>query len=179
MRAGKALARRWPALLGTAFGLLSVDGLENGVPLGVALAAAAFGYLLVALVGRPELTWPAVFVLLGVVVGVRAAGGDPIVVLAVAAAVLAVVALASGRLRSELLRLLQAPGAWLFGGVAVAATLVSPELGGVLVALGLITHAAWDTVLWRARTAVVSRSFVEWCAAFDLVVGVGILALVV
>ena len=96
----------------------------------------------------------------------------------VAGAGLAVVALVAGRLRTDLLHLLQAPAAWLFGGAALAATLVSPELGSVIVAVGLIAHAGWDIVLWQARRQVVARSFVEWCAAFDLVVGAGILAVI-
>ena len=51
--------------------------------------------------------------------------------------------------------------------------------GYLLVAVGLIAHAGWDDVLWRARRQVVARSFVEWCAAFDLVVGAGILAVLI
>jgi hypothetical protein len=146
--------------------------------LGIALALAAFGYLLVALVGRPEITWPAVFGLGVVVVALRLVDVSPIPVFVAAAVALGVAALVTGRLRSDLVRLLQAPAAWLFGGVALVATLVSPQVGSVLVAVGLIAHAGWDAVLWRARRPVVARSFVEWCGAFDLVVGVGILAIV-
>lgn len=178
-RGTQALARRWPAALGLALGLLSVDGLQDGVPLGTALAVAAFGYLLVAVAGRPGLTWPAVLVLLAVVVGLRAAGVAPVPVFAVAAAALAVAAVATGRLGRDLLRRLNAPAAWLFAGVALVATLTSTEVGSLLVAAGLAAHAVWDAVLWRAREPVVARSFVEWCAAFDLVVAVGIVAVVV
>jgi hypothetical protein len=84
----------------------------------------------------------------------------------------------SGEQATQGLRRLQAPAAWLFGAVALAATLVSVQLGSILVAAGLIAHAGWDVVLWRARSAVVARSFVEWCAVYDLVAGVGILAVV-
>lgn len=61
--------------------------------------------------------------------------------------------------------------------MAVVAAAVSVELGGVLVALGLLAHGAWDAVLWRARR-VLSPSFTEWCAVFDVVVGIGIVVLV-
>src|SRR5689334_13843847 len=60
VRAGRMVAHRWAAGLGLGLGLLSVDGLESGVELGTALALAALGYLLVAVVGRPGITWPAV-----------------------------------------------------------------------------------------------------------------------
>jgi hypothetical protein len=116
--------------------------------------------------------------LVGTIAALRAADLPTIPVFAVAAFALAVVALLSGRLRGDLLRLLQAPAAWLFGGVALVATLVSVEAGSVLVALGLLAHGGWDAVLWRARREVVSRSFVESCAVFDAVVGVGILVVI-
>jgi hypothetical protein len=179
MRAlGKAVAARWATLLGLAFAVLTLDGLEDGVGLGNALALAAFGYLLVALVDRPGITWPLVVGLVGVIAVLRLADIPTVPVLAVAAFALAVAAVVSGRLRTDLLRRLQAPAAWVFGAAALAATLVSVELGSVIVAVGLIAHAVWDGVLWRAEREVVSRSFVEWCAVFDVVVGVGILVVV-
>jgi hypothetical protein len=179
VRAGRAIARRWAAWFGLGLGLLSIDGLQNGVELGIALALAAFGYLLVAVVGRPAITWPAVLGFGVVVVLLRAVGISPTPVFAIAGAALAVAVVVAGRLRADLLHLLQAPAAWLFGGAALIATLVSEELGSVIVAGGLIAHAGWDLVLWRARQLVVAQSFVEWCAAFDLVVGIGILVIVV
>jgi hypothetical protein len=185
IRVGRALAGRWASLLGLAFGLLSVIDLEEGTELGTVLALAAFGYLLIAVVGRPQLTWPVVPLLTVAVVALRVADLSPIWVFAAGAAVLAVVALCTGRLSSggrapHSLRSLQAPASLLFGGLAlVATTLVSVQLGSLLVAGGLIAHACWDIVLWRARPAVVARSFVEWCAVYDAVVGVGILAAVV
>src|SRR5690242_5138289 len=101
VRVGRALARRWASALGLSLGLLSLIDLEDGVELGTALALAAFGYLLVALIGRPQLTWPLVFALTVLVVGLRVADLPPIKVFAVGAVVLAVAAVGTGRLRSE------------------------------------------------------------------------------
>jgi hypothetical protein len=165
-------------VLGVGLGLLSIDGLEAGPELGVALALAAFGYLLVTLTGRPGVTWPAVFGLGAGVVALRAAGVPPVPVLAVAAALLAVAAVAAGSLRSDPLRLLQIPAAWVFGGVALLATFASAEVAGLIVAAGLVAHAGWDAVLRRARPPLVSPSFVEWCCAFDLVVAAGLVAVI-
>jgi hypothetical protein len=203
VRVGRALADRWASALGLSLGLLSLIDLQDGVELGTALALAAFGYLLVALVGRPQVTWPMVFTLTAVVVALRVVDLSPITVFAVGAMVLAVVAMSTGRLgagrlgagrlsvgrpgsgrpesdgtAAHRLRPLQVPAAWLFGGLALVATLVSVQLGSVLVAVGLIAHAGWDVLLWRARPAVVARSFVETCAVYDLIAGVGILAIV-
>jgi hypothetical protein len=173
-----ALARRWPAALGLGFALLSLDGLEDGVELGNALALAAFGYLLVAVLDRPRVTWPLVVLLVVAVAALRVADVAAVPVLAVAAFALAVVAVLAGWLGTDLLRVLQAPAAWVFGAAALVATLVSVELGSAIVAVGLIAHAVWDAVLWRAEREVVARSFVEWCAVFDVVVGAGILAVI-
>jgi hypothetical protein len=51
---------------------------------------------------------------------------------------------------------------------------VPAAVGGYLVAAGLLGHATWDAVHWRANR-IVSRSFAEWCGVLDLVIGVGLL----
>ena len=63
-----------------------------------------------------------------------------------------------------------------FMALGLGALWLSPEAGRVLVAAGLIGHAAWDLVHWH-RHEVVSRSLAEWCGALDLALGVGVLAL--
>jgi hypothetical protein len=52
--------------------------------------------------------------------------------------------------------------------------MVEPDVGRYLLAAGWISHALWDIAHWRANR-VVSRSFAEWCAIFDLIGGVSIL----
>ena len=44
----------------------------------------------------------------------------------------------------------------------------------MLVAIGLLGHAAWDTVHY-VRNKVVARSYAEFCAVFDLLVGAAVL----
>jgi hypothetical protein len=171
----RALARHWGAWLGLAVAALSVWDLTDGVVFADIIGLAAFGYLLLAVLDRRSLTWPLVLLLTAAVVLLRAVDVTPAPVFAAAAAVLAVAGALSGRLRRSTLHLLQSPLAVVFGAAAVTATLVSVEAGSYVVAVGLIAHAVLDVVLWRADR-VVARSFAEWCAVFDLVVGVGIVA---
>jgi hypothetical protein len=171
----RTLARHWGAWLGLAVAVLSVWDLADGVIFADIIGLAAFGYLLLAVLDRRSLTWPLVLLLTGAVVLLRAVDVTPAVVLAAAAAVLAVAGIFVGHLRRSRLHLLQSPLAVVFGAAAVTATLVSVEAGSYVVAAGLIAHAALDVVLWRADR-VVARSFAEWCAVFDVVVGVGIVA---
>jgi hypothetical protein len=108
----------------------------------------------------------------------RAAGIDVALVLGTATVALAITGLVlrlSGlapQLRG--LRWLQIPMALVYAALAVLAFRVPPEVATAMVAAGLIAHAAWDVVQWRAD-AVLARSFAEWCAVYDLVIGVGLL----
>jgi hypothetical protein len=136
---------------------------------------AAVGYQVMALTTRRGWTWPLVLVLFAAVVGMRAAGIDVAVVLGAAVGVLAVTGLA---LRLRGLRALHVPVALVLTGLGVLALRVPPTVATVLVAAGLIGHAAWDLVQWRAD-AVVARSFAEWCGVYDLVLGVGLLLVAV
>jgi hypothetical protein len=170
----RALARHWGAWLGLAFAALSVYDLTDGVVFADIIGLAALGYLVLAVLDRRSLTWPLVLLLTGSVVLLRVLDLTPAPVFAALAVLLAVAATLGGRLRQSSFHLLQSPLAVLFGAVAATATVVSVELGSYLVAAGLIGHAVLDVVLWRADR-VVARSFAEWCAVFDVVVGVGIL----
>ena len=51
---------------------------------------------------------------------------------------------------------------------------MDPDLGGYLVAFALIGPAGWDAYHYL-RNRVVARSYAEWCAVVDLLVGVAIL----
>jgi hypothetical protein len=56
----------------------------------------------------------------------------------------------------------------------LVALYVEPVLGGMLVAIGLLGHAAWDAVHYL-RDRVVTRSYAEFCAVLDLLVGGAVL----
>jgi hypothetical protein len=91
-------------------------------------------------------------------------------------AALAFLALAAarGRLRGPGSVPLQAAGMLVFGPSMLVALYVEPDLGGMLVAIGLLGHAAWDTVHY-VRNRVVARSYAEFCAVFDLLAGAAVL----
>jgi hypothetical protein len=78
---------------------------------------------------------------------------------------------------TQLLTHLRAPGFIIsFTAIALAALSVEQDLGRYVVAAGWIGHAAWDLAHFRADK-VVSRSFAEWCAVFDVLRAVAILFL--
>jgi predicted PurR-regulated permease PerM len=69
---------------------------------------------------------------------------------------------------------LQAAGMLVFGAGMLVALYVEPVLGGTLVAIGLLGHAAWDAVHF-VRNRVVTRPYAEFCAVLDLLVGAAVL----
>ena len=69
---------------------------------------------------------------------------------------------------------LQAAGMLVFGATMLVALYVEPFLGGMIVAIGLIGHAAWNAFHY-ARNRVVARSYAEFCAVVDLLVGAAVL----
>jgi hypothetical protein len=170
----RAIGRRWPTLLAAAVAAVTLWDSTGGSEFVTVLLIAAVGYQAMALTTRRSWTWPLVLVLLAAVAGLRAAGIAADVVLGAAVGVLAVVGLA---LRLRGLRALQIPVALVLTGLAVLALRVPPAAAAILVAAGLIGHAVWDLVQWRAD-AVIARSFAEWCGVFDLVLGVGLLLVV-
>jgi hypothetical protein len=101
-------------------------------------------------------------------------GIEPSVVLLVAAAGFLVVGAARGRLRRPGGLPLQAAGMLVFGATMLVALYVEPVLGGMLVAVGLLGHGAWDAVHF-VRNRVVTRSYAEFCAVLDLLVGAAVI----
>jgi hypothetical protein len=165
---------RWLALAWAAISLLDVgDGLEYVL----LLVLAAAGYLFITVVDRPRATWPVLFVLVATVVVLRLLGIDPWPALVVLAVALVVVGLIGGQLRRRGLYALQAPAVLAFIALGLAALSVPTDIGRYFVAAGLLGHAAWDAIHWRANK-IVTRSFAEWCAVLDLSLGLGILILV-
>jgi hypothetical protein len=174
----RRLTRYVPAAFGVAVAALFLsdqDGLDEGI---LVLSIAASGYLLLALLDRPALTWPVIVAVSVAVVLLRLVDLEPAAVLGVAALVLAPAALLSGRLRRSRLHLLHAPVAAVVAALALIALGVPDTAAALVAAAGLAGHAAWDA--YNHRTGrVVSRSFTEWCGALDAVLAVGLVALTV
>jgi hypothetical protein len=178
----QAIARRWPAILGLAFAAfnLATDDPHSVTAVLLVLVLATTGYVVIAVLVRPRWSWPVLAVLVVLVVTARLAGAGPVVELAAMTAVV-LGAVVVGAVRGTFSR----PGAYRwqpfaavgFMALGLGALWLSPEAGRVLVAAGLIGHAAWDLVHWH-RHEVVSRSLAEWCGALDLALGVGVLVLV-
>jgi len=97
----------------------------------------------------------------------------PLVYLVVALAFV-MLGVARGQLRRSSRLTLQAAGMLTFGATALVAFYVDPDSGGYLVAFALIGHAAWDAVHY-VQNRVVARSYAEFCAVLDLLVGTAIL----
>jgi hypothetical protein len=98
----------------------------------------------------------------------------PLVGFLVAALVFLALGVARGQWREPGGLPLQTVGMLAFGSIVLVALYVEPVLGGVLVAIGLIGHAAWDAYHYL-RDRVVTRSYAEFCAVVDLLLGAAIL----
>ncbi|MCA1708247.1 MAG: hypothetical protein LC808_35205 [Actinobacteria bacterium] len=173
------LIHRWPTALGIAVAAMTAydmdldEGIEFLSPLMVVMALA---YLGAAVLDRRWSAWVLLLAGLAIVVVLRPldSGVAPSVGLLVAALVLLVLGVARGLLRRPGGLTLQATGMLGFGAIALAALYVDLDLGRYLVAAGLIGHAAWDTVHYRLDR-VVARSYAEFCAVLDILVGAAIL----
>jgi hypothetical protein len=172
-----ALLHRWPTALGIGVAALMLSDIDDGREFAIVLLIAAVGYLLIAVLERPRATWLLLAGLLLVVVGLRLLDISPEPVLAVVAVAAIVFGLIRGPLRRPWLPALQAPATLLFGTVAFIAVAAGSQVGSALVAVGLLAHAVWDVIHFRAR-AIVAPSLAEWCAVLDTLIAVGILVLV-
>ena len=98
----------------------------------------------------------------------------PSVVLLIAALVFLVLGVARGLWQKPGGVPLQTVGMLAFGSTVLVALYVDPDLGGTLVAIALIGHAAWDAYHF-VRNRVVPRSYAEFCIFVDLLLGAAIL----
>jgi hypothetical protein len=173
------LKHRWPIALGVAVAALAAFDLQDGLEFAAPIVLMALVYLGAAALDRRWFAW---VVLLGGVLLVlffRSISENDrelvSVVFLVAAAVLVVLGVARGQLRRPGGLPLQAAGMLVFGSIAVVALFyVDPSIGGKLVAIALIGHATWDAYHY-VRNRVVPRSYAEWCAVVDLLLGAAIL----
>lgn len=178
------LKRRWPTALAVAVVALNVtaSGSQD-----VADAVGGFGetlpllpliYLVVNQTGKPQATWP---VLGAGLVAVFALPFQDVVAPSTVLTALALLLLAWGAVRGtphgRAALGVQALGALLFCGLALAGLAVDADLGRYLLAAGWFFHGVWDFVHLRLDK-VVSRTFAEWCGVIDVLVAVQLLFLV-
>lgn len=167
--------RRWPTWLALGLVALILPDYEDGLDLALIPGIASVGYLLMALLDRPGLTWILFVPVTALVPLTRLFDLDVWWVFTAVTAGLTVAGLVLGRLRRPDLRTMQAVVAAVLLGLAITAIGIAGDAGRLLVALALIGHAATDLVLWRANR-VVSRSFAEWCGVLDLTLGAVLIA---
>jgi hypothetical protein len=140
-----------------------------------ALLVFGFGHLAVAVVGHRRATWVIFFALLLAVVLLRLQDRvDPTLALIVAALSLIVWSAIRGRLWPPGDLLTVTGGMIVVTAIGLTALAVAPELARYLVAAGWLGHTVWDIAYLRADK-VVTRSFAERCAVFDLIGGISIL----
>jgi hypothetical protein len=171
------IRRWWPVASGVVMaGFAGLDlTTDGGVELAPVLAASAVIYLGAAALQRPRATWPVFFGAFAVLAVAGAVPGlpDATWLLLGAAAVFVVYGLLRGATRPATGLPLQTLAMAGFGGVAVLALAVHPDLGAYLVAAGLLGHAAWD--VYHHRTGrVVARSLAEFCVVLDTLLAMAI-----
>ena len=177
------LMHRWPTALGLAVAALAAFDLQVDAGFVSSFSALvvlmALVYLGAAALSRRRAAWVvflAGFAVL-VVLPLPDSGIEPSLVLLVAALAFLVLGAARGLLRRPGGLTLQAAGMLGFGTIALTALYADLQLGGYLVAAGLIGHGVWDAYHYL-RNRVVARSYAEFCAVLDLLVGTAILVMV-
>ena len=169
------LMHRWPTALGVAVAALTVFDLEDGLEFAALTVLMPLVYVGAAALDRRWSAWVLLLAGLPLTFFIPSTSGVvPSVVLLVAALVFLVLGVARGQLVKPGGLTLQAAGMLAFGSIALVALYVDPNLGGKLVAFALIGHAAWDAYHYL-RNRVVARSYAEFCAVFDLLLGATIL----
>ena len=170
----RAVVARWPAALGLGVAvLLLAIGVADRTTLAIGVSAAALCYVAAAALGRPWVAWVSILGASLVVVASEVAGIPWWAGIGLSARGLLGIGGARGAARPTLP---QAAALLGYGSVAVVALAVDPGIGLVLAGLTLAGHAAWDVVHHR-RGEVVPRPMAEACLYFDVVLGLGCLAL--
>lgn len=165
------IARLWPFALAIAMGVsMPADDSSVRTVLSDILLMLPLVYLVAAKADRREASWPALLLLAGSYVLLRALDlVAPSIVLAALALAVLVWGAFDGTLRDSRAFRAQAFGMIAFGSLALAGLLVDPDLGRYLVAAGWFFHGVWDFVHLK-KNAVVSRSYAKWCGPLDVLV---------
>jgi hypothetical protein len=169
------LLHRWPTALGVAVAALAAFDLRDGLEFASLTVLLALVYLGAAALDRRWSAWVVLLVGLPLAFFIPSIWGiDPLVILLVAAPVFLVLGVARGLWRRPGGLPLQTVGMLAFGSIVLVALYVDPDLGGKLVAIALLGHAAWDAYHFL-RNRVVPRSYAEFCIFVDLLLGAAIL----
>ncbi len=164
---------RWPTALGIAVAALAAFDVDDGLEFAALTVLMALVYLGAAALDRRWFAW--VVLLAGLAFLIPSTSGvGPSVVLLVVAPVFLVLGVARGQLRKPGGLPLQTAGMLAFGSTVLVALYVDPDLGGKLVGIAIIGHAVWDAYHYL-RDRVVPRSYAEFCAVVDLLLGAAIL----
>jgi len=170
------LAHRWPTALGIAVATLTAFDLRIDAGstsfLSALVVLMPLVYVGAAAVGRRRFAWVVLLVAITPLVLTRVL--DLQINLHPAFLLAALVFLTLGAARGSSGLPLQAAGMVVFGAGMLVALYAEPFLGGMLVAMGLLGHAAWDAFHY-ALNRVVTRPYAEFCAVVDLLVGAAVL----
>ncbi|MFE1168915.1 hypothetical protein [Nocardiopsis sp. NPDC058789] len=170
------LRRWWPALTAASAAALTLAGGGDGGGLVFLLFTLPVMYLAVAVLDRPGTSWLMVALVIALHFLLEAAGLTPWPFVLGLGLLLVTAGLVLGPLRRPGVFALQVPALALFGGAGLLTLVVSPEAAVAVVAVGLLTHAAWDAVHWWSGK-VISRSLAEWCMVYDTAVGSTVLVI--
>jgi hypothetical protein len=169
------LMHRWPTALGIGVAALAAFDVDDGLEFAALTVLMALIYLSAAALDRRWSAWVVLLAGLPIAIFVPSTSEVvPSVVLLVAAPVFLALGVARGQWQRPGGLPLQTAGMVAFGSVVLVALYVDMDLGGTLVAMAILGHAAWDAY-HLLRNRVVSRSYAEFCAVFDLLLGVAIL----
>jgi hypothetical protein len=169
------LLHRWPTALGIAVAALSALDLETGLEFAALTMLMAVIYVGAAAFDRPWTAWVVLFAGLPLAFVLPATSWtDRSMLLLVVGAIFAMVGVARGLLVKPGGLPLQTVGMLAFGSVVLVALYVDPTLGGKLVGVVILAHGAWDAYHYL-RNTVVQRSYAEFCAVVDLLLGSAIL----
>ncbi|MGH3385246.1 MAG: hypothetical protein ACRDO1_11750 [Nocardioidaceae bacterium] len=170
------LTSRWPTAAGIAMAALTGLGIAEGGEVAAVVTASGFVYLGAAALRRRSAAWPMFLVSFVVIaIGNISPGVDPTWWLLAVVTVLVVYGLAKGALRPAWGVPLQLAAMVVLATTAIVAVQVGATWAGVLVAAGLLAHAAWDVHHHRVER-VVARSMAEFCAVLDTVLALIVLA---
>jgi hypothetical protein len=170
-----ALLHRWPTALGIAVAAGSALGLETGLEFAALTVLMAVIYLGAAVFERPWTAWLVLFAGLPLAFVIPSTSWtDRSMTLLVIGAVF----LAAGVIRGQMVKSggfpLETAGMLVFGTAILLALYVDPGLGGKLVGVTILGNGVWDAYHYL-RNMVVHRSYAEFCAVVDFVLGAAIL----
>jgi hypothetical protein len=166
------LLRRWPSALGLAAAVFQLATGADRETAAIVVSVATLCYLGAAALDRRWIAWAGIvgaslLVTVGELVGLVWWG-----TVVLNAAALVGIGLLGGVPRRPLTA--QAVAVLAFGGLAVAALFLTPQVGLVLAGVVLASHAGWDVVHHR-RDMVVHRSLAEFCIFLDVPLGLGVI----